>query len=38
LIVCSSGGMKAAKGGMPSNFKIISIGFFPESLIRIIDL
>ena len=38
LIVCSSGGIGAAKGGIPSNFKIISIGFFPDSLIRIIDL
>ncbi len=33
LMVCSFGGIGAAKGGIPSNFKFISTGFFPESLI-----
>ena len=38
LIVCSSGGMMPTKGGIPSNFKIISTGFFPESQIFIMDI
>jgi len=38
LIICSSGGIGAAKGGIPSNFNLISTGFLPESLIRVIEI
>jgi hypothetical protein len=38
LIMCSLGGIGAANGGIPSNFRIISTGVFPESLIRIVDM
>jgi hypothetical protein len=38
LITCSSGGIGAAYGRIPVNFKEISTGFLPESMIRIVVL
>ena len=38
LKVCSFGGIVPTKGIIPSNFTTISIGFFPESLILMMEI